>query len=80
MKPHLNEQILKRKKKGFSNPFLEYLINSEKISLIKEVNKETGMFKTKELDEYIAGAKKSGFKQHIWGLYVLSVWIKKWML
>jgi len=80
MKPHLNEQILKRKKKGFSNPFLEYLINSEKISLIKEVNKETGIFKTKELDEYIAGATKGGFKQHIWGLYVLSVWIKKWML
>ncbi|MCK9492258.1 MAG: asparagine synthase (glutamine-hydrolyzing) [Sulfurimonas sp.] len=80
MKPHLNDQILKRKKKGFSNPYLEYLINSKKISLIKDVNNETGMFKTKELDEYIASASKSGFKQHIWGLYVLSVWIKKWML
>ena len=80
MKPHLNEDILKRKKKGFSNPYLEYLINSKEISLIKEVNAQTGMFKTKELDEYINSASKSGFKQHIWGLYVLSVWVKKWLL
>ena len=80
MKPHLNEKILKRKKKGFSNPFLEYLINSKKISLIKEVNTQTKIFKTKELDEYIESASKSGFKQHIWGLFVLSVWIKKWLL
>ncbi len=80
MKPHLNETILKRKKKGFSNPYMEYLIDSKKISLIKEVNRQTGMFKTKELDEYINSARTGGFKQHLWGLYVLSHWIKKWML
>lgn len=80
MKPHLNEKILKRKKKGFSNPYMEYLVNSEKIALIKEVNQQTGMFKSKELDELLNSASTGGFKQHIWGLYVLSVWIKKWML
>jgi len=80
MKPHLNEKILKRKKKGFSNPYMEYLINSKRLELIKEVNKQTGMFKTKELDELINSASTGGFKQHVWGLYVLSVWIKKWML
>ncbi len=80
MKPHLNETILKRKKKGFSNPYMEYLINSKKIELIKEVNRETGLFKATELDEYIKSASTGGFKQHVWGLYVLSVWIKKWML
>jgi asparagine synthase (glutamine-hydrolysing) len=80
MKPKLSEQILTRKKKGFSNPYMEYLINSQKIALIKEVNKQTGIFKTKELDEYIQRASTGGFKQHVWGLYVLSVWLKKWML
>jgi len=30
-----------------------------------------------ELQNYIDGAKKGAFKQHIWGLYVLSVWLKK---
>ncbi len=80
MRDKLDDKILKRKKKGFSNPYMEYLINSKQIDLIKEVNKETGMFKTKELDEYIATASKGSFKQHVWGLYVLSVWMKKWML
>lgn len=80
MKPNLDEKILKRKKKGFSNPYMEYLINSKKIELIKEVNEQTGMFKAEELDEYIQRAGKGDFKQHVWGLYVLSVWLKKWML
>jgi asparagine synthase (glutamine-hydrolysing) len=80
MKPHLNEKILKRKKKGFSNPYMEYLIDAKKLKLIKEVNIKTRMFKTKELNELISGASTGGFKQHIWGLYVLSVWIKKWIL
>ena len=80
MKPKLDENILSRKKKGFSNPYMEYLINSKKIELIQEVNKQTGLFKKEKLDEYINGAKKGAFKQHIWGLYVLSVWMKKWLL
>ncbi|QOY52255.1 asparagine synthase (glutamine-hydrolyzing) [Candidatus Sulfurimonas baltica] len=80
VKPHLNEKILSRKKKGFSNPYMEYLINSRKIELIQEVNKQSGLFKKEKLDEYIKGADRGEFKQHIWGLYVLSVWIKKWLL
>jgi asparagine synthase (glutamine-hydrolysing) len=80
MKPKLNSSILTRKKKGFSNPYMEYLINSKKIELIQEVNKETGMFKADKLDEYISTARKGSFKQHIWGLYVLSYWIKKELL
>lgn len=80
MKDKLDSSILKRKKKGFSNPYMEYLVNSKRIELIKEVNEQTGMFKEKELDEYIATASKGSFKQHLWGLYVLSVWLKKWML
>ncbi len=76
----LDDTILTRKKKGFSNPYMEYLISSQKIALIQEVNKQTGMFKEKELAEYIQRAKSGHFKQHVWGLYVLSVWLKKWML
>ncbi|MEN8304056.1 MAG: asparagine synthase C-terminal domain-containing protein, partial [Campylobacterota bacterium] len=77
IKPTLNEKILKRKKKGFSNPYMEYLINSKKIDLITEVNRQTGMFKRDKLQEYIQTASKGSFKQHVWGLYVLSYWIKR---
>jgi len=76
----LDEKILKRKKKGFANPYMEYLINSKKIDLIREVNQETGMFHEEKLEEYIQGAARGSFKQHIWGLYVLSYWIKKNLL
>ncbi len=80
LKPILNEKILQRKKKGFSSPYMEYLLNSQKINLITEVNEETGMFKKDILEEYIQTASRGSFKQHIWGLYVLSYWIKKNML
>ena len=80
MQPYLHKDILKRKKKGFANPYMEYLISSRKIRLIQEVNEQTGMFKKEELDTYIQSASKGSFKQHLWGLYVLSVWIKKHLL
>lgn len=78
--PYLGEKTVSRKKKGFSNPYMEYLIESKKIALIKEVNEKSGMFKKEALEEYIQKASRGGFKQHVWGLYVLSVWIKKWLL
>ena len=80
MQNKLDNKILKRKKKGFANPYMEYLISSKKIELIKEVNEQTGIFKKEKLDEYILTASKGSFKQHIWGLYVLSFWIKKNLL
>ena len=76
----LPNETLTRKKKGFSNPYMEYLINSGNISLIQEVNKETGMFKSNKLEEYIQTAARGSFKQHVWGVYVLSYWIKKNLL
>ena len=80
LKPHIDTKILTRKKKGFSNPFMEYLIESKKIDVIKEVNEQSGIFKRDKLEEYIQKAHAGGFKQHVWGLYVLSVWIKKYLL
>ncbi|WP_297442791.1 asparagine synthase (glutamine-hydrolyzing) [Sulfurimonas sp.] len=76
----LPNEILTRKKKGFSNPYMEYLVSSGKISLIEEVNKQTGMFQKAKLNEYLATASRGSFKQHVWGLYVLSYWIKKNLL
>ena len=80
MKPYLDKKILIRKKKGFSNPYMEYLVDADKLSIISEVNKQTGLFKNDKLQEYLDGAKNGAFKQHIWGLYVLSVWIKKYLI
>lgn len=80
MKNRLDAKILKRKKKGFSNPYMEYLVDANKLQLIKEVNEKTGLFRDDELENYLASAKQGNFKQHIWGLYTLSVWMKKYLL
>lgn len=77
---YLSEAIIGRKKKGFSNPYMEWLIASERISLIREVNKKTGLFRDEILERYIGYAHRGKFKQHVWGLYVLSDWIKREML
>ena len=76
----LPPEILSRKKKGFSNPYGEYLYSSGRVNLIEEVNKKTGMFKEDVLAQYIQTARKGRFKQHVWGLYALSHWIDKELL
>ena len=77
MKPYLGNTILTRKKKGFSNPYMEYLLASEGLKIIHTVNQQTNLFKEKELAKYLNNAKSGSFKQHIWGLYILSKWIEK---
>ena len=77
---YLDKETITRRKKGFSTPYMEWLIASGKISLIKQVNEKTKMFDDKVLNQYIELAKKGRFKQHVWGLYMLSLWINKWLL
>ncbi|MFA6189454.1 MAG: asparagine synthase (glutamine-hydrolyzing) [Sulfuricurvum sp.] len=77
---YLSEGILNRKKKGFANPYMEWLIASGKIDLIAEVNAKTGLFQPDEVEKYIQLAHKGKFKQHVWGLYVLSHWINRELL
>jgi len=79
-KKYLSDDILSRKKKGFANPYMEWLIASKRIDLIKEVNGKTGLFHKSELEKYIDMAHRGKFKQHTWGLYCLSHWIKKELL
>ena len=77
---YLPASVITRKKKGFSNPYMEYLVASGRLGLIAEVNKKTGLFRDEELKTYLNLAKRGRFKQHVWGLYVLSWWIRKHLL
>ncbi len=77
---YLNDVIRQRKKKGFSAPYMEYLCASGEITLITEVNNQTGLFQSDVLQKYIQMARKGRFKHHVWGLYVLSHWIKRTLL
>ena len=77
---YLSDEIIDRKKKGFANPYMEWLIASERIDLIREVNDQTGLFYPEVIEEYLNLAHRGKFKQHVWGLYVLSHWIKRELL
>ena len=79
-KKYLSDTILNRKKKGFANPYMEWLIASGKIDLIREVNAKTGLFQPEEVEKYLQLARRGKFKQHVWGLYVLSHWINRELL
>ncbi len=77
---YLPAEVIKRKKKGFSNPYMEWLDASGKLALIEEVNEQTGLFNRDVLREYIERGRRGRFKQHVWGLYVLSYWLKENLL
>ncbi len=77
---YLPDSVISRKKKGFSNPYMEWLAASGKIDLIEAVNDKTGLFNREVLKEYIERGKRGRFKQHVWGLYVLSYWINQHLL
>lgn len=77
---YLSDPIIDRRKKGFANPYMEWLIASGRLDLIREVNEKTGLFYPEVIEEYLDLARRGKFKQHVWGLYVLSHWIKREML
>lgn len=76
---YLPESIVHRKKRGFATPYLEWLIKSNQLDLIEAVNEQTGIFNRDVLSRYIQSAHKGRFKQHIWGLYLFSRWLKERM-
>jgi asparagine synthase (glutamine-hydrolysing) len=77
---YLSDEIIGRKKKGFANPYMEWLIASGRLELIREVNEKSGMFYPEVIEEYLELARRGKFKQHVWGLYVLSHWMKRELL
>lgn len=77
---YLSDEIIDRKKKGFANPYMEWLIASGRLELIREVNEKTGLFYPEVIEEYLDLARRGKFKQHVWGLYLLSHWINRELL
>ena len=75
--PYLPDSIVNRKKKGFSSPYLEWLIEAGELECIMNVNQQTGLFDDEVLQEYINRGKQGRFKQHLWGLYLFSRWYEK---
>jgi len=73
---YLPEEIIKRRKKGFAYPFLEWLKEEKEFSYILSVNQRTKLFNENYLKEIVKSGHKR-YKQHIWSLYLFSKWADK---
>ena len=77
---YIPSEIINRSKKGFNSPFNEWLIKEYKdkiLDVIIEVNNETNLFNNDYIIRIYELAKANKFKQHLYSLYVFSLWFKK---
>ena len=77
---YIPEQIINRTKKGFNSPFNEWLqdeFGSSILDTIIEVNRQTAFFNENYLKQIYTLASSNKFKQHLYSLFVFSLWYKK---
>ncbi len=77
---YIPEQIINRTKKGFNSPFNEWIHEEYKDSILDTilfVNKETSLFNEEYIKQIYNLSKNRKFKQHLWSLFIFSIWYKK---
>ena len=77
---YIPEEIINRTKKGFNSPFNEWL-NEEYgksiLNTILEVNNTTNLFKEEYIRHIYELSLNRKFKQHLYSLFIFSLWFKK---
>lgn len=77
---YIPSEIINRSKKGFNSPFNEWLFKEYKdkiLDVIIEVNNATNLFNNEYILHIYELAKLNKFKQHLYTLFVFSLWYKK---
>lgn len=77
---YIPDTIINRTKKGFNSPFNEWLNKEYKdkiLDVIVEVNNETNLFNHEYILHIYELSKSNKFKQHLYSLFVFSLWFKK---
>ncbi|MBP7784113.1 MAG: asparagine synthase (glutamine-hydrolyzing) [Aliarcobacter sp.] len=77
---YIPNEIINRTKKGFNSPFNEWLNKEYKDSIldvILDVNKATNLFNDSYILHIFELAKSNKFKQHLYSLFIFSLWYKK---
>jgi len=72
---YLPTEIVQRKKRGFSYPFIEWLRESGELETIWRVQRSLGIFREERLEDILSKGRRSNrFKHHIYALASLSRW------
>lgn len=77
---YIPNEIINRTKKGFNSPFNEWLNKEYKdkiFEVIVEVNNQTNLFNHEYILHIYELSKSNKFKQHLYSLFVFSLWYKK---
>lgn len=77
---YIPEVIINRTKKGFNSPFNEWInkeYKEEILNTIVEVNNQTNLFNHEYILHIYELSKSNKFKQHLYSLFVFSLWFKK---
>ncbi|MDD4329065.1 MAG: asparagine synthase (glutamine-hydrolyzing) [Aliarcobacter sp.] len=77
---YIPEEIINRTKKGFNSPFNEWLNKEYKdkiLDVILDVNNQTNLFNHEYILHIYELSKSNKFKQHLYSLFVFSLWYKK---
>ncbi|MCT7587422.1 asparagine synthase (glutamine-hydrolyzing) [Aliarcobacter butzleri] len=77
---YIPETIINRTKKGFNSPFNEWLNKEYKnkiLEVIVEVNNQTNLFNHEYILHIYELSKSNKFKQHLYSLFLFSLWYKK---
>ena len=77
---YIPDVIINRTKKGFNSPFNEWLNKEYKdkvLDVIVEVNNSTNLFNYEYILHIYELSKSNKFKQHLYSLFVFSLWYKK---
>ena len=77
---YIPTEIINRVKKGFNSPYNEWLqseFGDSILGIILEVNKETKFFNEVYLKHIYSLASSNKFKQHLYSLFIFSLWYRK---
>ncbi|BAF70754.1 asparagine synthase (glutamine-hydrolyzing) [Nitratiruptor sp. SB155-2] len=76
-KLYIPQEILQRKKKGFSYPYMEWIKQSELFEKIPKLNEQYGVFRDDQIGFLLEHAKRNRFSRHFWLVLAYLLWIDK---
>lgn len=74
---YLPDTIIRRKKKGFNYPYLEWLQESNQLEVIPRVQKRHKIFNEKQLEWLLSEGEQGRFQHQIFSLYILCRWMER---